>query len=478
MMRKKLFIGGQWVEGKTYAPLYSPYSGEQIAEVPVASQEETDQAISAAYEARSAMRAMPAHQRAQILQKVSALFKERMEEAAKLVALEAAKPIRTARTEITRTIQTYQFAAEEAKRIGGEVLPLDAAVGGEGRLAYTKREPLGVIGAITPFNFPMNLVAHKVGPAIATGNTVVLKPASQTPLSAFFLAELFEEAGLPKGALNVVTGGGRTVGQQLVQDPRLGMITFTGSPEVGIGIKNQAGLKRVTLELGSNSAAIVDHTVRDHLDWIVDRCVMGAFTYQGQVCISLQRIYVHDKLYDAFVTQFVEKTKELVWGDPLSEETDISALITPQDVERALQWIEEAVEGGAEIACGGEREGNILKPTVLLNVDPTLKVSCREVFAPIVLINRIQTVEEGLALVNDSRYGLQAGLFTANLMLALDGADKLEVGGVMINDIPTFRVDHMPYGGVKESGFGREGIQYAVEEMTELKLVVVNRSMG
>jgi len=476
-VKKKLFINGTWQEAKSYTPLYSPYSREVVAEIPVADEDETNQAIEAAYNARKTMREMPAHARAEVLQKVSALFRERLEEAAKIVALEAAKPLKTARTEILRTIQTYQFAAEEAKRIGGEVLPLDAAPGGEGRLAFTKREPLGVIGAITPFNFPMNLVAHKVGPAIASGNTVVLKPASQTPLSAFFLAELMEEAGLPKGALNVVTGSGKTVGEQLVQDLRIAMITFTGSPPVGIGIKNRAGLKRVTLELGSNSAAIIDHTVKDKLDWIVDRCVMGAFSFQGQVCISLQRIYVHEALYDTFVEKFVAKANGLKCGDPLDEETDISALITPDDVNRSLDWIDEAVRGGATVACGGEREGTILKPTVLLEVDPAHKVSCQEVFAPVVVINRIQSVEEGLALTNDSRYGLQAGIFTANLKQALDAADQLEVGGVMINDIPTFRVDHMPYGGVKESGFGREGLKYAVEEMTELKLVVVNRTL-
>lgn len=475
-MRKKLFINGNWQEAKQYAPLYSPYSGEKLAEVPVADEEETNQAIEAAYQARPRMRELSAHARAAILQKVSSLFRERLEEAARIVAQEAAKPLKTARTEIMRTIQTYQFAAEEAKRIGGEVIPLDAAAGGEGRLAYTKREPIGVIGAITPFNFPMNLVAHKVGPAIASGNTVVLKPASQTPLSAFFLAEVMEEAGLPPGALNVVTGSGKTVGEQLVRDSRIAMITFTGSPPVGIGIKERAGLKRVTLELGSNSAAIIDQTVKDQLDWIAERCVTGAFTFQGQVCISLQRIYVHEALYDLFVEKFVAKTKALKWGDPLDEETDISALITPNDVSRTLAWIEEAVQDGAKLACGGEREGSILKPTVLLGVKEAHKVSCQEVFGPVVSINPVRSVEEGLALTNDSRYGLQAGIFTTDLNTALWAADHLEVGGVMINDIPTFRVDHMPYGGVKESGFGREGVRYAVEEMTELKLVVINRS--
>jgi acyl-CoA reductase-like NAD-dependent aldehyde dehydrogenase len=472
--KKKLYINGEWVEAKSYTTLTSPYSGEALAEIPVATEEEVEQAIAAAYEARKTMASMPAHERAAILEKVAEQLKERQEEAARLIALEAAKPITTAKGEVARTIQTYKFAAEEAKRIHGETIPLDAAPGGENRVAFTVREPIGVIGAITPFNFPMNLVAHKLGPAIASGNTVVLKPASQTPLSAYFIAELFENAGLPKGALNVVTGSGRTVGDKIVTDPRISMITFTGSPEVGIGIRNKAGLKRVTLELGSNSAVIIDEQV--DIDRIIPRCVFGAFSFQGQVCISLQRIYVHEKRYDEFVEKFIAAAKQLKVGDPLDANTDVSALITPKDVDRALQWIEEAKQGGATVALGGEREGNVLLPTVILDAKPTMKVSCQEVFAPIVLINRVRSIEEAIELVNDSRYGLQAGVYTDNVHVAWEAAEKLHVGGVLINDIPTFRVDHMPYGGVKESGFGREGLRYAIEEMTELKLVIFNRN--
>jgi acyl-CoA reductase-like NAD-dependent aldehyde dehydrogenase len=472
--KKKLYINGEWVEAKSYTTLTSPYSGEALAEIPVAAEEEVERAISAAYEARKEMASMPAYKRAEILEKVVSQLQERTEEAARLIALEAAKPITTAKGEVARTIQTYKFAAEEAKRIHGETIPLDAAPGGENRVAFTVREPIGVIGAITPFNFPMNLVAHKLGPAIASGNTVVLKPASQTPLSAYFIAELFENAGLPKGALNVVTGSGRTVGDKIVTDPRISMITFTGSPEVGIGIRNKAGLKRVTLELGSNSAVIIDEQV--DIDRIIPRCVFGAFSFQGQVCISLQRIYVHEKRYDEFVEKFIDAAKQLKVGDPLDANTDVSALITPKDVDRALEWIEEAKQGGATVALGGEREGNVLLPTVILDAKPTMKVSCQEVFAPIVLINRVRSIEEAIELVNDSRYGLQAGVYTDNVHVAWEAAEKLHVGGVLINDIPTFRVDHMPYGGVKESGFGREGLRYAIEEMTELKLVIFNRN--
>ncbi|MED4587056.1 aldehyde dehydrogenase family protein [Brevibacillus choshinensis] len=472
--KKSLFINGEWVKASQHVTLTSPYSGEAIAEIPVATAAEVDAAIEAAKQARDKMRLLPAHARAAILEKLATLMEARAEEAAQIIALEAAKPIATAKGEVARTIQTYKFAAEEAKRIHGETLPLDAAPGGENRVAYTVREPLGVIGAITPFNFPMNLVAHKVGPAIAAGNTVVLKPAAQTPLSAYFLAELLEEAGLPSGALNVVTGSGRVVGDQIVTDERVQMVTFTGSPAVGIGIRNKAGLKRVTLELGSNAAVIIDKGV--DIQKIISRCVQGAFAFQGQVCISLQRVYVHEDVYEEFAKAFMGATNRLVVGDPLDPKTDVSALISPADVDRTLAWIEEAKQNGARVITGGKAEGRVLLPTVLLGVDPALKVSCQEVFAPIVLINKIASVEEGIALVNDSRYGLQAGIYTDNIHTALMAADKLHVGGVMINDIPTFRVDHMPYGGVKESGTGREGLKYAVEEMTEMKLVVFNRN--
>ncbi len=473
-MKKKLFINGEWLESSNYQSLLSPYTQEVIAEIPMATEQETDMAIEAAYQARGVMAKMPAHQRASILEKLAGLLEERADEAAQIIAFEAAKPIATAKGEVSRTIETYKFAAEEAKRIHGETIPLDASAGGEGRVGYTVREPIGVIGAITPFNFPMNLVAHKVGPAIASGNPIVLKPATQTPLSSLFIAELLQEAGLPAGALNVVTGGGRVVGEKLVTDDRVSMITFTGSPAVGIGIRNKAGLKRVTLELGSNAAVIIDKDV--NIDKIISRCVTGAFSNQGQVCISLQRVYAHEEIYDQFVEKFIEATKQLKLGDPLDPQTDVSALISPNDVQRSLEWIEEAKQQGANIAAGGIAEGNILHPTVILDASTQLKVSCQEVFAPIVLINKIQSTEEAIELVNDSRYGLQAGIYTENVHTALDAAENLHVGGVMINDIPTFRVDHMPYGGVKESGTGREGIKYAVEEMTEMKLVIFNRN--
>ncbi|MED1471133.1 aldehyde dehydrogenase family protein [Bacillus salipaludis] len=472
-MKKHLLIDGQWKETKEYRPLYSPYNNELLAEIAYADAQDVDDAIAAAEKARPVMAKMPAHQRASILEKLVELLTKNEEECTRLLALEAAKPWTTAKAEVARTIMTYKFAAEEARRIHGETIPLDAAPGGEGRITFTLREPVGVVAAITPFNFPMNLVAHKVGPAIAAGNTVVLKPASQTPLTSIFLAELLQEAGLPDGAINVVTGSGSVVGDRLIQDDRVKVITFTGSPAVGIGLRNKAGLKKVTLELGSNSALIVDKAV--DIDSIIARTVTGAFSFAGQVCISLQRVYVHEDLYEEFVEKFVAQTKTLKLGSPLDPETDVSAVISPKDAERAVSWIEEASQSGAVVATGGGRDGNIVEPTVLLNVDPKQKVSCQEVFAPIVLINKVASVEEAIAYVNDSRYGLQAGIYTNDIFKALHAAEELEVGGVMINDIPTFRVDHMPYGGVKESGIGREGLKYAIEEMTEMKLISIKK---
>ncbi|BAH43074.1 putative aldehyde dehydrogenase [Brevibacillus brevis NBRC 100599] len=472
-MKKTCFIGGEWVPATVHAPLLSPCTGQEIAQISQADSSLVEKAIAAAHEATAVMRRLSAYQRAFLLERISILMNERLEEAARIIAIEAGKPIKTARGEVIRTIQTYKFAAEEAKRLHGEIVPLDAAIGGEGRLAYTVREPLGVIGAITPFPFPMNLVAHKVGPALAAGNTVVLKPASQTPLSALFLAELAEQAGVPAGALNVITGSGASVGDQIVSDPRVRAVTFTGNPIVGLDIRNRAGMKRVTLELGSNSAVIVDRDVQ--LNEVIPRCVFGAFAYSGQVCISVQRIYVVKEIYQDFVQRFVEQTRALRGGDSLSEDADYSAMINPRETERAMEWIHEALLQGARLECGGQIVDRMLQPTVLTGVPADAKVSCQEVLGPVVLINPVESVRHGITLVNDSRFGLQAGVYTNNLSLALEAAEELRVGGVMVNDIPTFRVDHMPYGGVKESGLGREGVKYAIEEMTELKLVAIKR---
>lgn len=471
-MERKYFVNGEWKSSEKYAELYSPHTKELIAKIPQATREEVDEAIEVAYGAREKMAALTAFERSAILEQITQLFIIHREEAAKIISLEASKPLKYAYGEIDRTIETYKFAAEEAKRLTGEMIPMDAAKNGADRFGYTIEEPIGVIGAITPFNFPQNLVAHKVGPAIAAGNTIVLKPASQTPLSALFLAELIEQTALPKGAFNVVTGSGREVGDALVESDKVKMITFTGSPAVGKGIRNKAGLKKVALELGSNAGLIIDKNV--DLSKIVPKCVMGAFSNQGQVCISLQRTYVMDEIFDEFIEQFSEMTKKLVVGSPFDESTDISAMIAASESERALEWVEEAVEHGAEIITGGKIENDVFQPTILKNVNAISKVSCQEVFAPIVGVSRISSIEEGIEAINHSDFGLQAGIFTNDIQTAFTASKLLEVGGVMINDIPTYRVDQMPYGGVKDSGTGKEGIKYAIHEMTETKLVVWN----
>jgi acyl-CoA reductase-like NAD-dependent aldehyde dehydrogenase len=470
-MKQNLWINGEFVESAQYRVLSNPFNGEKIADVAEASREDVVRAIDSAAGSAKAMAVMEAHKRSDILRRVAELIQEDREECAQLIAAESSKPLKAARGEVDRTIMTYTFAAEEARRLYGETIPMDGAPGGEGRVAYTVREPLGVIAAITPFNFPMNLVAHKVGPAIAAGNPVVLKPASQTPLSAYKIASYFHKAGLPAGALNVVTGGGKSIGDVLISDDRVKMVTFTGSPEVGKHIRENAGLKRVTLELGSNSALIVDEGT--DLKTVMPRIVSGAFSNQGQVCISIQRIFVHESIVDEFVSLFIVEAENLKVGDPLDEHTDVAAMISANDVTRAKAWIRDAVENGAELVYGGESERQILKPTVLLNAKPTDKISCEEVFAPVVHINTFKEFDDAIAQVNDSQYGLQAGVYTKDLQKAFRAAKDIHVGGVMINDIPTFRVDHMPYGGVKMSGTGREGIKYALEEMTEMKLVSI-----
>lgn len=472
-MKKRLYIGGVWKEASDYADLFSPHSGEKIGEIPQATLQDVEDAIAAANKARTEMESLTSYQRGLILEQLVNQFKENRNSLAEILALEASKPIKIALGEIDRTIATYKAASEEAKRIYGEQIPLDAVPGGEDRLSYTIREPIGVIGAITPFNFPFNLVAHKVGPAIAAGNTIVLKPASQTPLSAFALAEMLEKTDLPKGAFNLVTGKGSVVGDALVKHNDVKAITFTGSPEVGISLKNKAGLKKVTLELGSNSALIIDKGV-NLTNEIINRIVWGAFVYNGQVCISLQRVYVHESLKKEFLDKVKIATDQLKVGSPLNFDTDISALISIKDVERIDSWVKQAIKGGAELITGGKIiENRIYSPTVLTNVRNTQEVVCHEVFGPVVIVNTFENLDDAFKEVNNSRYGLQAGIFTDNIHNALYATKKLHVGGVIVNDVPTFRVDIMPYGGVKESGYGREGIKYAIQEMTELKFVSI-----
>lgn len=471
-----MYINGHWKQTEDFTELYSPYSKEKIADIPIAKTKDVNEAIEFAEQTLEEMADLTALERAEILYQIADLFRQHREEAANIISLESAKPLKYALAEIDRTIETYQFAGEEAKRLVGEIIPMDAAKTGKNRFGYTIEQPLGVIGAITPFNFPQNLVAHKIGPAIAAGNTVILKPASQTPLSALFLARLIDQTKLPKGAFQVVTGSGRTIGDALVTNEKVKMITFTGSPGVGLGIRDKAGMKRVALELGSNAGVIIDENT--NIEYIVPKCVMGAFSNQGQVCISLQRIYVIDTIYDEFIQQFVQLSKKLILGNPLSLETDVSAMIHHDEQKRASKWVEEAVDSGAQLILGGVEKEGVFPPTILTNVDDLSKVSCEEVFAPIVIVNKIKSIQQGIDAINNSQYGLQAGIFTKNIQTAFEASKKLEVGGVIINDIPTYRVDQMPYGGVKLSGTGKEGLKYAIHEMTETKLIVWNNEGG
>ncbi|AHN23782.1 aldehyde dehydrogenase family protein [Lysinibacillus sphaericus] len=474
MNETKLWINGQWQEAKETYELTSPYNGEIIAKVAKASVSDVEQAIEGAQNAFLSFKQTTAYDRAEILYKVVDIMRRRKDELAEILAQEAGKPISAGLPEIERTIATYQFAAEGAKQVKGETVPMDAAPGAGDRIGWTKREPLGVISAITPFNFPFNLVAHKLGPAFAVGNTVVLKPATQTPLSAIVMAEIFKEAGLPDGALQIVTGSGGELSDTLVTHPFVKKVTFTGSGKVGLGIKEKVGLRKVTLELGSNAAVIVEPSTP--IEKIVARCVSGAFSFAGQVCISLQRIYVHASIVDAFTKAFVAQTEKLVVGDPLDKNTDVSAMINPNEVSRIHSWIEEAKAQGAVVATGGTFTERTLTPTVMTNVTADMKIVCQETFAPIVSIVSYETLDDAIRLVNESELGLNAGIFTNVLPDALRAADELQAGAVIINDIPTFRVDNMPYGGVKMSGYGREGIKWAIEEMTDMKFITMKKS--
>lgn len=470
-MKRNMLIAGEWVQAGKYFDLINPYDDQLVAEIPLASGAEVARAVESALKGFKEISALAPHQRADILLTVSNLLKERKETIAHTITLESGKPLKYSLGEVERAVETFRFASEEAKRIHGETIPMGASKGSEKRVAFYERFPLGVIGAITPFNFPLNLVAHKVAPAIAAGNALILKPAEQTPLTAFLLGEVLLDAGLPPQAIQIVTGDG-TTGAALVNDNRLKMITFTGSPPVGKEIKSRAGMKKVTLELGSNAAVVIEPDA--DIDAAVTRSVMGAFANSGQVCISLQRIYLHRDIYEKFKAKFVDKVKGLKSGDPLNEETDIGPLIDREAAQRTAQWVDEAVSQGALVLVGGKGEGSLFEPTVIENVSSTMQVVCGEVFAPVVSLVPYDNFDEALEMVNDSIYGLQAGVYTRDINKAFKAFRKLEVGGVIINDVPTYRADHMPYGGIKESGLGREGLKFAVEEMTELKTLVLN----
>jgi len=451
--------------------LRAPWDGVELARVPTATLDDLDGVLDRARVAAEAFRWTPAWKRSAILERTSHLIEDNAEQIARLIAAEGGKPLKDARIEAKRGASTFRWAGEEAKRTAGDLVEMDADPGGEDRFGWTIREPRGVVAAISPFNFPLNLVAHKVAPALAGGNAVVLKPASTTPLTALRLAELLAEAGLPDGTLQVVVGSGRTIGTKLVTDGRTNMVSFTGSPPVGRQIASDAGMKMITLELGNNSATIVDEDA--NLDLAVQRVVAGGFSNSGQICISVQRVVVHRAVYDAFLEQLVPAVEALKVGNPLDETTDVASLISEEETERVKGWIREAVDQGATMAAGGVDTDGRLRPTVLTEVTRDMKVCAREVFGPVLSILKARDLCEAIDISNDSDMGLQAGVFTNDLNKALYAARRLEVGGVMINEVPTFRVDHMPYGGIKGSGIGREGVKYAIREMTELKMVAI-----
>lgn len=464
-----MWIGGEPVRTGEMREIRVPFDGALAGTTYQAGWEQVDAAIDAAVKAAPVMRSMSRHERSAILYRAHELLKERSDAMALAIASESGKPLREARAEVERGLFTILFSAEEAHRIAGEEVPIDAHGAGGGRMGMTVREPLGVIAAITPFNFPLNLSLHKIGPALAAGNAVVHKPASSTPISAILLARILSEAGLPAGALNVVTGPGRTIGDSLTFDPRIAMVTFTGSPDVGQRIRNLAGMKRVTLELGSNSAVIVEADA--DLDRAVPRCVAGAYANSGQVCISIQRIYAHESIRDEFAARMAESAGKLKIGSPLESETEVSSLITEAEAKRVVEWIDEAVNAGAKLVVGGERRRSTVNPAVLTDVPANVNLTQREAFGPVVSINSYRTLDEAVDLVNRSDYGLQAGIFTRDIEKAFHAARRTHVGGFHINEAPSFRVDQMPYGGVELSGAGREGPKYAIEEMTELKLI-------
>jgi glyceraldehyde-3-phosphate dehydrogenase (NADP+) len=471
MEEHRLLINGRWQESQTIKEIRSPFDQSVVGRVHFASRDQAEEALAAADNAFSRTRRLSSGERAEVLAKIARAIGERREELARSITLQSGKVIRDARTEVDRAAMTFALASEEAKRLGGEVIPLDLIPQTEKRWGLVRRFPVGVVTAITPFNFPLNLVAHKVAPALAAGNTVVLRPASQVPITSLLLGAIVMEAAYPAGGLNVLPSGYKEA-EVLLTDDVVKKVTFTGSPAVGWEIKKKAYRKKVTLELGGNAAVVVEPDA--DLGFAVPRIVTGSFAYSGQICISIQRIFLHEEIYDQAMAGLITGARKLKLGDPLQEDTDIGPMINLEAAKQTEEWIEEAVGMGARVVYGGKREGAMFEPTILENVIPDLRISWLEAFAPVVVVYPYSDFAKALESVNYSIYGLQAGIFTNNLKKTFAAYETLEVGGVISNDIPTFRIDHMPYGGVKQSGFGREGIRYAVEEMTELKLLALN----
>lgn len=471
--RSKVYTGlvaGDQIQGDEELSIKSPFDGGQVGRVSFLDQGQVSSAIDAAVNAAEAARRMPSHERADVLARIRDSVSDRKESLATLLAYEAGKPITAARLELDRTVSVFQLGAEEAKRIGGEVLPLDSIPAGNNRWGITRRFPLSPISAITPFNFPLLLAAHKLAPAIACGATIVLKPPPQDPLTTLLLGEIVRDSGYPAGGVNIVPCAVEDAAP-LIDDPRVKMISFTGSARAGWAIRERAAKKRTALELGGNAGVIVESDA--DIEHAAQRCVAGGFGYAGQSCISVQRILVQEDVYDQFLGRFCELVSRLKHGDPLEEETDVGPLIDLESAERAQAWINEARSGGAEVLVGGGRDGSVVEATVLVGTTPDMKVNCEEVFAPVVTVSKYSDFDDALSTANDSPYGLQVGVFTHDQRKIWKAFEQLEVGAVIANDVSSFRVDSMPYGGVKESGIGREGVRYAIEEMTEGRLLVL-----
>jgi glyceraldehyde-3-phosphate dehydrogenase (NADP+) len=467
---KPFLVNGQWVKTSSFESVHSPYSGDLLATVCQAEPEHIDLAIETMEQAARELGAVPGHSRARALARMADGIAARHDEFSKTLSQEAGKPLSDARREVDRGIQTFRIAAEESTRIPGETIPMDLTPGGEVYTASVKRFPLGPVLGITPFNFPLNLVAHKVAPCLAAGNPLVLKPAPQTPLTALLLGEVFLTTDLPPTALMILPCS-NSLAERLVEHPTFHALSFTGSVNVGWMLKGKAGHKRVLLELGGNAGVIIEPDA--NLEMAVARCVAGGYGYAGQTCISVQRIYVHQSHYDRFLQLFIDKVRTLPMGDPALDATVVGPLINEQAAIRVEAWIQEAVSHGAKIQTGGNREGSMMEPTVLTNVSSTMKVCCEEIFGPVVTISPYTKLEDALTLMNDSPFGLQAGIFTKNIDAMYQAYASLEVGAVLVNEIPTFRADHMPYGGIKDSGLGREGVRYVIQELTEPKLLIV-----
>jgi acyl-CoA reductase-like NAD-dependent aldehyde dehydrogenase len=466
-----IFLAGRWVESDDPLEVSNPAHPDEPAGATFhATPEQYEEAVQAAVAAFATTRTLPAYERGAILRNISAGIKARREELGRLLSLEAGKPIRDALVEVDRATLTFRLGAEEAERMVGETIPLDLMPASKGRVGITRRFPIGPIAGISPFNFPLNLAAHKVAPAIASGNPIVLKPPSKDPLTMLTVAEIIEEAGAPAGSVSVLPMS-RELGDRMVSDERFKLLTFTGSPSVGWRMKDRAGKKKVVLELGGNAGVIIDKTA--DLDWAVKRTLVGAFTYAGQVCISVQRMFVHEDVWDAFMDKFAAGARALKVGDPLDPQTDLGPMVDSAAASRTQRWVDEAVAMGAKVVLGGKADGAFFPPTILTDAPVEAQVCSNEAFAPLVVAFPFRDFGDAVRQVNDSMFGLQTGVFTNDLTNAWQGFGDLEVGGVIVNDVPTYRIDHMPYGGVKDSGLGREGLRWAIDDMTEVRILVL-----